>query len=193
MSEKQDIRSFWNPNPRLGEAAQKEHLTGTLYGPTERKDLIRSMRVGSIVEVVELYLLAGANLKAGARKKDLIAVIAEIQDKPKFGIILEASTGRRSDNPKEWREMLAQAFEQIARSGKVRKSALNGALSQGAPKWTPTKEQDAVIDKEWFRRTNTTDNERMAAIQEKLGKLAPSRTTIRKYYGSPYAVRKPGK
>ena len=34
MSEKQDIRSFWNPNPRLGEAAQKEHLTGTLYGPT---------------------------------------------------------------------------------------------------------------------------------------------------------------
>ena len=191
MSEKSDIRSLCNPNPRLGEAAQLALLTGEVYYFKERKDLIKSVRRGSVVEVVEAYLLATGSGRSDSRKRDWLKTVDEIEERG--GIVVEATTGRRSDDRKAWRQAQAQAFEQIANSGRGRKSAANGALSKGAPGWSPTPEQDAVIDKEWFRRTNTTDNERMAAIQEKLGKLAPSRTTIRKYYGSPYAVRKPGK
>lgn len=90
--------------------------------------------------------------------------------------------------------MHAQAFEQIGRSGKGRKSALNGALSQGAPKWNPTPEVQRVCEAEWFSRKHKNDDERVAAIQVKVGKKdAPSRTTLHKYLGSPYGGRKPSR
>ena len=191
MSEKPDIRSLCNPNPRLGEAAQIALLTGEIYYFKDRKELIKSVRRGSVVEVVEAYLLATGSGRSDSRKRDWMKAVDEIEDKG--GIVLEASTGRRSDNRKEWRAAQAQAFEQIASSGRGRKSARNGALSKGAPGWNPMPEQRHVAEIEWFSRKHKTDHERMAAIQEKLGKHAPSRTTMRKYFGSPYAVRKGGK
>lgn len=191
MSKKPDIRSFWNPAPRLTEATQKGLLSGELYGPHERDALIGSIRPGSFVEVVELYLLAKAKGRSDSRKRDLLAAVDRIEERG--GIVLEASTGRRSDRPKDWRYMQAQAFEQIASSGRGRKSARNGALAKGAPKWKPTAEQDRVIDAIWYSRKYDNDDERMAAIQENLGKDAPGRSTVRKYYGSPHGGRKPSR
>jgi hypothetical protein len=186
MSTKLDIRSLCHPVARLGEAAQLALLTGEVYPFKNRRELIRSVRKGTIVEVVEGYLLATDIGRSDTRKRDWLATVDAIEDMG--GVVMETSTQVRSDSPRAWRQVQAQAFEQIASSGRARRSAVNGAISKGAPKWTPTHEQAAVIDKEWFRRTNKTDNERMAVIQAKLGKNAPSRTTIRKYYGSPYAT-----
>ena len=187
MDKKPDIRSFWNPVPRLGEAAQKSVLTGELYGPTQRDALIRSVRPGSVVEVAELYLLAKADLRADARRNDLLKTMAAIEGKPHFGIVVEASTGRRSDNPKQSREMLAHAFKQISTGGKGRHSAVNGALSKGAPGWLPTPEEKAICSEEWFSKKNATIDDACIRIKGRLGKRAPSRTTLYKHLGSPYA------
>ena len=190
MDKKPDIRSFWNPVPRLGEAAQKALLTGEIYGPTQRGGMVNSVRPGSIVEVAELYVLANTDLRADARKNDLLKVIAEIEGKPHLGVILEASTGRRSDNPKQSREMLAQAFAQISSGGKGRKSALNGKLSEGAPGWLPTPDEKAICVEEWFSKKNKTIDDACIRIKGRIGKRAPSRTTLYKHLGSPYATTK---
>jgi len=187
MSTKLDIRSLCHPVARLGEAAQLAALTGEIYYFKDRKELIRSIRPGTIIEVIEAYLLATDGGRSDSRKRDWLKTVDEIEDKG--GIIIETRTGLRSDKPKEWRQVQAMAFEQIARSGKGRNSSANGALSKGAPRWNPTPEQLDVAERQWFSRKHKTDDERMAAIQDKLGKAAPSRTTMRKYFGSPYATR----
>lgn len=188
MSKKPDIRSFWNPVPRLGEATQKGLLTGELYGPKERDALILSVRRSSLVEVVELYLLATSNGRADSRKRDLLKTWDAIEKRG--GVVIEQSTGRRSDNAKEAREMQAQAFEQISRSGKGKKSALNGALSKGAPRYVPTDEEMRVIREEWYSVQNETTDEAVAQILERLGDRAPGRTWIYGKLGSPYTKRK---
>lgn len=176
--------------PRLTEATQKGLLTGELYGPKERETLIQSLRRGSAVEVVELYLLAKTTGRSDSRKRDLMGTLDRIE--ARGGFVLEASTGRRSDHAKEQREMLAQAFEQISRSGKGRKSAQNGALSKGAPRWNPTPEVRRVCEAEWHSRKHGNDDERVAAIQAKIGrKDTPGRSTLHKYLGSPHGGRKP--
>ena len=187
MSKKPDIRSLCNPQPRLAESTQLALLHGEIYFFKDRDKLFRSIRRGSLVEVVEGYLLAKPTGRSDSRKRDWLKAVDEIESRG--GVVWESSTGRRSDKPKEAREMQAQAFEQIASSGRGRKSALVGALSKGAPRWNPTPEAKAVAEKEWFSRKHRTDNERMTAIQAKLGKDAPSRTTMRKYFGSPYATK----
>ncbi len=185
MSKKPDIRSFWNPVPRLSEATQKGLLTGELYGPKERDALVQSVRRGSLVEVVELYLLANANGRSDSRKRDLLKTWDAIEKRG--GGVIEQSTGRRSDNAKDAREMQAQAFEQISRSGKGRKSARNGALSKGAPSWLPTPEEKAICAEEWHSKKNKTIDDAVIRIKGRLGKRAPSRTTLYKHFGSPYA------
>lgn len=192
MSKKPDIRSFWNPVPRLSEATQKGLLTGELYGPKERDALIQSVRRGSLVEVVELYLLANASGRTDSRKRDLLKTWDAIEKRG--GAVIEQSTGRRSNNAKEAREMQAQAFEQLSRSGKGQKSARNGALSKGRMPWNPTPEVRRVCEAEWFSRKYENDDERLAAIQAKVGKKdAPRRSTLHKYLGSPHGGRKPSR
>lgn len=188
MSKKQDIRSLCNPVPRLSEATQKALLTGEVYKFEDRDRFILSVRRGNFAEVVEVYLLADASLRADARKRDLLKTWDAIE--ARHGIILEQSTGRRSDRAKDAREMLAQAMEQISRSGKGRKSARNGALSKGAPRYVPTEDEMRVIREEWYSVQNETTDEAVAAIAERLGDRAPGRTWIYKALGSPYAKRK---
>lgn len=192
MDKKPDIRSFWNPVPRLSEATQKGLLTGELYGPKERDGLVQSVRRGSLVEVVELYLLARASGRSDSRKRDLLKTWDAIE--ARGGIVIEQSTGRRSDKAKDAREMQAQAFEQLSRSGKGQKSARNGALSKGRAPWNPTPEVKRVCEAEWFSRKHENDDERVAAIQAKVGKKdAPGRSTLHKYFGSASGGRKPSR
>src|SRR5690242_13111989 len=99
MSKKQEIRSLCNPVPRLSEATQRALLTGEIYKFEDRGRFILSVRPGNFAEVVEVYLLADANLRADARKRDLLKTWERIEDRG--GIILEQSTGRRSDRPKD--------------------------------------------------------------------------------------------
>ena len=86
MTNKADIRSWCNPlPPNYGERGQRERLTGEIYQPDKygngREALVSSVRRGSIVEVVELFLLAKVTGRADGRRRDLLKVMDEIEEK----------------------------------------------------------------------------------------------------------------
>ncbi len=184
MANKPDIRSWCNPlPPNYGERGQSEQLTGEIYKPNKgqdgRAELIKSVRKGSIVEVVELFLLAKVAGRADVRRRDLLKVMDEIEDKG--GTIRELSTG--DEAPRRQRRMLLRAYEMIANSGRGRRSAENGKLSKGRPERKFTKEQWDAAERIWFSRRYKTRQEATLAIQA-LG-IPMGRTLLYSHFGVP--------
>lgn len=166
-----DIRSYNNPfPPSFSEAGQNERLTGEVYtegkGAQSFEALLRSVRKGTIVEVVDGFLLAPTTGKPARRRQALLDRIDAI--KAKGGVLHEVATGHRSNNRSQCNRMLLRAYEMIATSGRGRKSAENGRLSKngGRPghldKLTP--EQKSAVAKIWDSRKFKTAEDALAAI-----------------------------
>lgn len=149
--------------PRYGGTWQSERLTGEVY--TEWDALLRSVRPGSIVEVVEGFLLAPVTGKPARRRDTLLERVDAV--KAKKGILHEVSTGHRSNNRSQCNRMLLRAYEMIATSGRGRKSAANGALSKGRPRKKYEPDQIETMERIWFSRRYKTCDEAINAIRAK--------------------------
>ena len=80
--------------------------------------------------------------------------------------------------------MRERARKMITDHARGRKSAANGALSTGAPQRYPRKGPEfEIMEAQWFSRKNQNDNERIAAIKQRLG-YVPSRGWLRQQFGN---------
>ena len=162
MTTKPDIRSFNNPfPPSYSQQWQAERLTGVVYDDFD--DLLKSVRPGSIVEVVEGFLLAPMGGKPRYRRDTMLDRVDAV--KAKGAVLHEVSTGHRSNNRGECNRMLLRAFEMIATSGRGRKSAENGARSKGRPEKQFSKEQMDAAERIWFSTRYKTRSAAILAIQ----------------------------
>jgi hypothetical protein len=141
--------------------------------------LIASVRRRSVVAVKDIDCVAPINFNAQKRRRifreRVEAIIA------RGGSILELSTGRSSK--RQLAGLMTTAHERIARSGRGRKSAVNGKVSNGAPRiWPrsgPIYEGMKLI---FLSRHCSNDNQRMTAIKKEYGKV-PSRVWLRQQFG----------
>ena len=180
MSQKPDIRSFNNPlPPRFSEAWQAERLTGEVY--TDWEPLLRSVRNGSLVEIVEGFLLAPTTGRPAKRRQAMLDRVDAV--KAKGGVIHEVATGHRSNNRSQCNRMLLRAYEMIASSGRGLKSAANGRLSKGRPRKQYETDQLAVMERIWFSRRYKTRDEAMNAIRAK--GIRVKRGWLYTHFGSP--------
>lgn len=177
-----DIRNYNNPwKPRFSEQNQAAQLTGESY--IENKTgkvidaLIRSIRKGTIVEVVEIGLLAPVNSSPAKRRKIMAERVEEIKERG--GIILEKATGHRSDKGQLPR-MMIRGSEFIASSGRVK----NKCGRAGQPAITTTPHEDDIIDGIWHSRHYKNDKERLVAIEKRTGRKF-KRTWLWNKCGSP--------
>lgn len=180
MSEKLDIRSYLNPHPRFLEGAQRAKLTGELYleDRTGRviDSLIASVRKGSIVEVVETFLLAPTKGRADRRRRILAERVEAIRDRG--GCLWELHTGWRSKG--QLPRMLVRAYEQIAHSGRVRKGDRPGRTAREV-----SSHERLVMEAVWNSRRYKNDDERLTAIEKRIG-WRPGRSWMRIKFGSPH-------
>ena len=166
MTRADDIRSWCHPiKPSFGEAAQRDRLTGEIYlfdrRRDQRKAMIQSIRPGSVIEVVELFLLAKPDGGTAARRRDLVAAVDKIE--AAGGRIRELSTGDETPGAKS--RMLLRAYEMLGRAGRSLRSAVNGAKSSGRPRKDFTPEQMAAMEQIWHSRRYSTRKDAFAAIE----------------------------
>lgn len=186
MSRKADIRGYVNPFVPGGktEAGQRAGMSPDAVIFVEDRTgkvidgFLRTLRVGSIIEVEEVHYLAPGNGRADKRRRILAERVKEARRRK--AAIKENATGLRSDKC-DLPAMLLRGYEQIATSGRARKGKLRGA----PPKWPrepATKEDYKLI---WRDRRHKNDVERHAAILARFGK-APSIGWLRRNIGSPH-------
>ena len=188
--EKPDLRSWCLPlPPTWPESAQLARLTGEVYKPSLKSDardaLLRSVRHGSIVDVLDAFLLATPLGRSDARYRDLVRVMDEIEDKG--GIIRELSTGH--ETPKHRRAMREKANADIVSHSRGRRSADNGKMSTGAPPtWPRSGPMYEGYRTIWESRRYTNDKQRRTAIIRDFGS-APSTGWLRLVFGSPHSTK----
>jgi hypothetical protein len=97
-------------------------------------ELAKLTRPGDVIELVHVFLLADPRKKhvAGGMKANLKAAIALLVDK-RQGIISDVDAGLTTEKAGHRNAMMALAEDQIGRSNKGLRSALNGAKSKGRP------------------------------------------------------------
>ena len=191
MDKTKDIRSWCNPRSGWSRESQLERLTGEIYeadskdcGVRKRLALINSVRPGSVVETCEGYLLALNLGRSDKQRRDLLKAVDAIEDKG--GVVVELTTGYRSDIRSQWAKMQAEAFYRLGNAGKGRSSAINGQSSKGRPKkWVLTPEQDRTVDLIWHDSRLKNDDQRCAKITAVTG-LKLKRGWLRLTYGSPH-------
>jgi hypothetical protein len=175
-SPKPDIRSL------AALPGHKAHLTGQIYEAGKRpgdldrtiKNIIRSVRLGSILEVVDLVWLAGEG-RGDRRKHQLVDNIEAAIEKG--GKIKETSTGNAT--PKHKAVMLSRALAMIGK----RQSAANGSKG-GRPATAITDHEKVVQEGVWHSRRYKNNDERVTAIKKRNGwSFGP--TELRKRYGPP--------
>ena len=170
--------------PNFPEEMQLKRLTGVVYKSGRdgkgRSKLILSVRHGSIVEVVELFLLAATTGRTDVRFRDLVAAMDEIEERG--GIIRQLSTGHETPhNRKVMRERARQMIVNHARRPEA-----NGKISTGAPRTYPRSGHDfEVMDTIQHSRRYKNDDERETAIEKRLG-YCPSRVWLRQHVGGPH-------
>ena len=185
-SEMPDIRSYNNPfPPTFSEVGQAERLTGEVYvegkGVQDFDALLRSVRKGAIVEVVEGFLLAPVKGSPAKRRQAILDRLHAI--KARGGVLHEVATGHRSNNRSQLNRMLLRAYEMIATSGRGRKSAANGRMSKGRPRKIYEHDQLLLIERIWFSRRYRTRDEAINAIRAKGIKI--KRGWLYTHFGSP--------
>lgn len=161
---KEDIRSWchdWPPS--FAASTQKERFSADPYIGDKKQwqlpALIRSIRKGSIVELVELFLLAPREGRADTRRRALEATVEQII--ARGAVIRELNTGH--DSRHNLPRMVTRAVEMIGRSGRGKRSAVNGRASKGRPPHF-TREQDDTARQIWFDRHYATADDAIAAM-----------------------------
>ncbi len=173
-----DVRCYVNPKvPGTTEAGQRENMTGEIYVEDRRGKqidaLLKSVRKGTVVEVMELYCLAPALGYANKRRRILAERIEAI--KARGGVIRETRTGWLSKG--RMARMALMAYEQIASSGRARHRDKTGRPPR---EWTAHELQ--VMESIWNSRRHSNDDKRVTAIKANIGK-SPSRSWLRLKFG----------
>lgn len=187
MAKTLDVRSYCNPfKPRFTAEAQIAKLTGELYVENRKgtaiDDLIRSLRKGSVVEIVELGLLAPIKAKPGKRRQFIADHVQQIM--AKGAVIREINTGWTSD--KDLPSMMMRASDFIATSGKA--GTRHG--QRGNPiELTPAQRHEALMV--WRSREYTNDKQRVAAVEKAIGRRC-GRSWCWQNFGSPSGTGRPG-
>ena len=181
MTQNPDIRSYCNPYPpRHSQAAQTAKLTGELYVEDKTGKvidaLIRSIRKGTIVEVVEVGLLAPVKGGPAKRRKLMAERFEAIRERG--GIVVELATGQRSVG--KCASMILRGSDFIAHSGRA--GGKKGRAGQ--PKIETTKHEDDIIEGIWTSRRYKNDDTRMAEIEKRTGRKF-KRTWLWNKFGSP--------
>lgn len=183
---KTDIRSWCAELlPNYPEAMQLKRLTGVVYKHgregKSRTKLVKSVRHGSIVEVVDVFLLAQTTGRTDVRYRDLVAAMDEIEERG--GTIRELSTGH--ETPRNRKAMRERARLMII--AHARRPEANGALSTGAPRTYPREGHDfEIMCTIQHSRCYGNDDERETAIEKRLG-YCPSRVWLRQHCGGPHS------
>lgn len=108
------FRAYLNPQPSSSEGQQR--LAVGKFDPTatyvqsrgeDRADLIQSLRKGDAALVSDLFVLAKAVGRTDRRFSDMLEAKDEIHGRGAY--IVEASTGHRSDDRKQWPAMRDRA------------------------------------------------------------------------------------
>jgi len=188
MSGKPDYRNYINPGPkgsRFTAGWQAEFLPdGETY--TEDKTgkviegLISSVRAGSIVRVRRLFCLGPWKGSPRKRREAVAERVGRILS-IKGASIEETETGRSSKERGACAKMLMGAYEDIASAGRAIAKGRTGR----PPKFNLTPEQWEIAGGIWYARKYTTDNDRLRAIERRLG-VKIGRTTMRNRFGSPH-------
>lgn len=191
MTKDGKIRFWINPRPGWSREAQLERATGEVYeagvkdkGAKARAELIKSIRRGDLIYVCELYLLALDIGRSDRQRRDMLAAVDAIEDKG--GIVVELSTGYRSNVRREWAQMQAEAFHRLALSGKGRRSAANGRASKGRPSKKLTPEQEGAAKGIWHDGRLKNDDQRCARVHAVIG-IRLKRGWMRNHFGPPHS------
>ena len=144
-------------------------MTGEIY-TEDRKGtvidaLIKSLRKGDVIQVLEMGLLAPTVGRPSTRREALADRVERI--KARGASILEVSTGHTSRNGHLPRMML-RASEFIAHSGRVRKSDKVGRRKL-EDVLELTADQLERAEALWRSRKFSTDDERLNAIEARIG------------------------
>lgn len=107
----------------------------------ERVSLEKLTRPGTVVKFVNAFLLADpkAARKKGGTFGDFLAAMKRLVCKRpggREGVLVDLETGLSTDDPAKKRALIAVVKDQLARSGKGAKSAINGLknTNRGRPK-----------------------------------------------------------
>ncbi len=108
-------------------------LGGGKVQQIDRDELARLVRPDTVVELVHAFLLAEPRRKRqpGGMKADLRVAVAQIEKRG--GAVADVDSGLTTAKEGHRKAMLALADQQISRSNRGHKSALNGAKSRGRP------------------------------------------------------------
>jgi hypothetical protein len=184
-----DIRAYINPfvpgglttsgqNALFSPGAEVyiENKSGEIFNA-----FLRSLRKDdpSIVEVAEVHYIAPGYGKPRARRRALTDRIKAIRAAK--ATIVEKRRDRTSAANGVLHEMLFDAYEQIAMSGRARPGKRRGR----PPTYDFTAHQWDVIEGMWHSRRYENDAERILAIKKQFGKC-PGRSTLRNKFGSPH-------
>ncbi len=175
-----DLRGYVNPAvPGTTEFGQRRDMTGEIYIENRRgtaiNGLIKSVRRGTVVQVMELYCLAPALGDPRVRRRILGERMGAIHERG--GLIYEIATGDNS-RPRHLPRMMIRAYEQIATSGRARKRDAEGR----PPVWPRSGPMYEGMKAIYLSRRNTNDNQRVTAIKKEYGK-SPSRVWLRQQFG----------
>ncbi len=169
----------WPPRHTL--EAQQARLKGDAYIEDRSgrviDALIRSMRKGKVVMVVELGLLAPVTGRPSKRREALAERVEAIRQRG--GHIMELATGHNTKTGQLPR-MMIRASEFIATSGRV------GGRREGAgrPGVELTPQERELAAGLWGNRRFGNDMERLSAIHKRIGKKL-KRGWCWRYFGSP--------
>ncbi len=181
-----DIRSYINPfPPRFSQQAQEAQLGGDIYIEDKKgrqiDGLIRSVRKGSVVHVVELGLLAPITGNPRKRRAVLAQRVEAIRDRG--GQIVEVATGHKS--PRQLPRMMIRAAEFIATSGR----SSGNRDRPGRPGVELTAQEREIVEGLWTSRRFVNDAQRIEAIEKRIGKKL-KRGWLWRYIGSPTTLKK---
>lgn len=153
-------------------------LGGGSMQHVSRDDLVRLAREGTTVELVHAFLLADPRMRhgPGGMKADLRAMIGKLEKRG--AVISDVDAGLTTAKEGHKKAMLALADHHIGRHNRGLKSALNGALSRGRPKYVPSKEDLAKAKAIW---RNTKDFPEWEDAAKALKAEVPQFTTARAF------------
>jgi hypothetical protein len=143
-----------------------------------RDDLARLVRPGTVIELVHAFLLADPRKRRqpGGMKADLRAAMALLERRG--GMVADVDSGLTTAKDGHKRAMLALADQQIGRSNRGLRSALNGERSKGRPRLDFTDQQTKEAKAIW---RNTKDFPDWRAAQKAFDAEVPGFTTARAF------------
>ena len=155
----EDIRNYVNPHPSHSEAKQLAYFgDGTTYVEDRSgkviERLIKSLRRGSIVRVVQPFLLAPVRGRPQTRRNKWADRVCRIKAAGALFLTMRCPQLRGA-------KLAMVAYEEIASSGR----GAAGRSKSGRPQKSYSPEQLIVMEREWHSKKHKTRDGALKAIR----------------------------